>query len=1024
MIVLDFTDRQNNKIVKVLDQDLRNLITNIGSFKIKELFCNEMVTVQRDKLYFIPCYARGIEFLVWFNIQASQDSFFIDTFASRVKNTEVDRIGRNSMIAYKYLDIAWVMSSSVDNKTTFSLSMFDLINVRSRVVRESQIGIFRREDFPFEDGSFLQNAFNIRDIKLFSQPPDIDKSQVYPKLLTHNIIASCFNNGLLFFQSIAQTHKMAAEAYRGNGDSPNPFAFMSLTHVLRIPEAGKLFSFNDFYSLDIIPYKLFLTKANPASVYEISINEHFNVRIDRIYTVPEKDIPKFIGQDILSMNEKYIAHLLIDLEDMLEVVRIYNRNETNFAYGHSDIKLNKFLTPIASITFLDSNNIYNLFVRNAFFGNLYKINDIELVVNTRDSNFEDWVNKTYVVNITAYNSENSEHKVSSKFRLTFAHNRNMDSYYIGDQSKYIYGHSYGDPSFSEIVSDYYLGPDLKFNLSLKEIVGWEGYTIHLPNITTTSEASFPQKLHQETDCKSSFFNRFLNRTSQIENIAFYCIHEHSIEKHIFDTVRQEEINWSSNVYPRYKFFDFAVVLRSKTTTSFDDELIIVSEEILRQNTEYFMHFFDVRADLVTWRNKVRIQLPNRYSLRQKDPLIDFDQGSYLVFIDSRETTLFFISREGVKEAEKFISRPVQNLDVFKDLLFVTHFNYNKIPVYKVSRFTDTGGKVFLQVDLLSSFIFKHNIHDFDTKNSKDALVFSQDNIIELWEIVSPYKIDYIRMLPFFKYFDTMKFYISEGENKVVFARYDRFLYVIMVGKSDPKLKKLFCFNMLKVSHDALYSVIQIDRDLADKSNGLLVESSTFESTIYIYLFYGGSIYQLIKFEPENLLKKLEVGGEIFLPKTDINLRTFPDANITLTLFPIYEDYNATETQSIDLFIVCRNFGFKIESMVAGNEIIYSNKEGETFMSLLDHFDGFNNTFELIYNEPGDKDYLTYKFESDSMQSYLLESVNSSVKPIYSLEFNEKVAVFYNSNSLLQVYDVDETIQRIGTDFDYSKIFNG
>jgi hypothetical protein len=513
IVVLDFTFRQNNKIERVFIDDLRNVISrNIRYFSILDLFCNEMVTVTKDELFFIPCYASGRKFLVWFNIYASKFSFTIDSFASEVSHTEVDRIGRNSMVAYTYLDQAYVMSSSVDSKNTFTLTVFSIINAKSNFVTETYIGTYKRKDFDydFEGESMLEYDFNLRDLKIFNQVPydgheDHDHSDILPALLTHNIIASCFNNGILFFQTIAATHKLVDDSYHKYGEyktdneSPNALKVMTLTHVVRIPQSGKLFSFNDFYSIDELPYKLFVTKANPASVYELSINNHFNVRIDRIYTVSEDDVGKFIGQDILSMNRKFIAHLLFDLEDSLEVIRIYYRNETNFAYGHSDLKLKKFLTPIATINFLDPDNIHNLFVRNAFRGDLFQINDIELAINTRKPKFDDWVNKTFTVNITAYNSESPQYTVSSSFRLIFADSRDMNSYYIGDKKRYDYGYSYGDPSFSEIVSDFYYGPDLKFNVIVKEIVGWEGYQISLPNITNTADKSKMQQLHDDSE---------------------------------------------------------------------------------------------------------------------------------------------------------------------------------------------------------------------------------------------------------------------------------------------------------------------------------------------------------------------------------------------------------------------------------------------------------------------------------------------------------------------------------------------
>jgi hypothetical protein len=436
-----------------------------------------------------------------------------------------------------------------------------------------------------------------------------------------------------------------------------------------------------------------------------------------------------------------------------------------------------------------------LFIRNAYHGDLFRINDLELVIDTKNFNnkYQKYIDQTYVVEILAKNLENPDLNISSSFELTFADKNDMNSYFIGKKDEYIYEHGYGDPSFSKVVSDFYYGPDLKFNISLKTDNLTSGNSdIVLPIITKTKEVTDPQILQGNHGCYSSFFNRFMNTTSNIENIAFYCVHEHAIDRHIFDTVEQEEINWDSTEFSRYSFIDFSVVARSQSATHFNDELIVLSEKPSEKEIKYYLHFFDVVEDMVTWREMVPVELPSRYKLREKDPLIDFDNGSYFVLIDESETSLFFVSRDGHLEATKFIKNKVKDLDVYNDLLFVTHFDTNYVPVYKISSYFDKWyQREYIQVDFLNNYEFSTEIKEFNTKDTCQAVIFQNDNLIEIWEIGSPYKIEFVRALPFFMYKNDYKFYFNTRLEQIIYARFERFLYVIMINPEEIGDKKLF-----------------------------------------------------------------------------------------------------------------------------------------------------------------------------------------------------------------------------------------
>lgn len=286
-------------------------------------------------------------------------------------------------------------------------------------------------------------------------------------------------------------------------------------------QPGRLFTFDDYYSQEIKPYRFLVTHSIPAYVNEFSINEHFNANFLRSYSVSTDTENRFVGKDVVSANQKFVAHLMLDLEKLIEVVRIYYRNETRFAYGHTDIELKDFTVDVSSIHFLGNEDSHSFFVKNAFIGNLYAINDLELVINTKKYNTEyhKYINQTYQLNIMAYNIEQKNNSVTTKFNITFADQDDMSSYFIGSTKQLNYIHGYGDQSFSEIVSNNYMGPDLKFGHMLKP--GSDGYDLVIPNITATKELSVIRDLTSDSNCTDSFFNRFTDPNTGVENIAFY-----------------------------------------------------------------------------------------------------------------------------------------------------------------------------------------------------------------------------------------------------------------------------------------------------------------------------------------------------------------------------------------------------------------------------------------------------------------------------------------------------------------------
>ena len=481
----------------------------------------------------------------------------------------------------------------------------------------------------------LKYSFNLRDIKLFSTFEDNSEegSNISGPVIVHNIIISCFKNGILFFQVSARS----LENFRNSLlNDPKPWIpildfenklsqennldwtkykdsnILELTHRVDFSEAGRLFTFSDYSisnsGVDDTPFYIYITHSAKPSVYELSINSHFNLNSVRLYTVYSDYTSRLVGSDVLSVNKVYIAHLMFDLERMIEIVRIYYRDSSNFAYGHTNILLKSFVTRISAISFLDYSNNPFIFVQNACKGALYKINDLKFEIDTTDlgKEYDKYVNKTYKIDLFAYNQEKLNQNASMTVKISFVDNRDMTTYFVGTSDIYYFGYNYGDSSFSKPISSYFVGPDLKFNLTLKSDSEYIRSLV-LPNITNTQEKSNIREFHTIEEWSQSFFNRYTNIATGTENIAFYCIQNSAIEEHIFRTKDLIETKKETYSYDRYSFVDFYVNLYDdKDVNNFTDLLVVLGIIKIGKQEKYFLHYFDLKNDIITWKEKVFI----------------------------------------------------------------------------------------------------------------------------------------------------------------------------------------------------------------------------------------------------------------------------------------------------------------------------------------------------------------------------------------------------------------------------------
>ena len=88
-----------------------------------------------------------------------------------------------------------------------------------------------------------------------------------------------------------------------------------------------------------------------------------------------------------------------------------------------------------------------------------------------------------------------------------------------------------------------------------------------------------------------------------------------------------------------------------------------------------------------------------------------------------------------------------------------------------------------------------------------------------------------------------------------------------------------------------FIVISLNKTYYKSNLYLFAEKIDIVSTIYLYVFYGDDIYQFIKVEPDNILKReYNETANLFLPRSIDNMKVYPPNNITLLINPLYRPY--------------------------------------------------------------------------------------------------------------------------------------
>ena len=280
----------------------------------------------------------------------------------------------------------------------------------------------------------------------------------------------------------------------------------------------------------------FSSTPSPPVVYEFVIDEFLNVNIKKIYEVKSDDVLRYTGNDKIWANEKYVAFLLYDYRSLRQVVRVFYRDETNFGVGHSNIVLSGFNFDVGTMKFLEFKNNDAIYLRNAQKWKVYKLNEIEFILDTytNDSTISPYLLNSYEIKITWFHElllDKNLDKVELSFNISFTNSSDMDLHFIGDSNNKSIINSYGDPSFKIRINDYYMGPNLIFGFELISSVPY-GPNITLPKVFNTYDKSISEfQLNSNYPWNRVLSSRFTHKGSQTMTLSLKCIYDNYIERY-------------------------------------------------------------------------------------------------------------------------------------------------------------------------------------------------------------------------------------------------------------------------------------------------------------------------------------------------------------------------------------------------------------------------------------------------------------------------------------------------------------
>ena len=165
-----------------------------------------------------------LEFLIWINLGITKDKFNLKVFAD-VSPIWADEVGRNSISAFENNGYGYILTASYDQASFLCLAIFDLNIVDKSKTNLIDFNYYVHTDFKDSSKVNLIYKFNIRDFITFSISP-IYFSNYKSQYNYHYLVASWYNNGLLFFKAtnlINRKDQIHKDSWCEYGDYESPY---------------------------------------------------------------------------------------------------------------------------------------------------------------------------------------------------------------------------------------------------------------------------------------------------------------------------------------------------------------------------------------------------------------------------------------------------------------------------------------------------------------------------------------------------------------------------------------------------------------------------------------------------------------------------------------------------------------------------------------------------------------------------------------------------------------------------------
>jgi hypothetical protein len=206
--------------------------------------------------------------------------------------------------------------------------------IESYFVEEQFIAIYNHGSFIDYIGFERLRTFNIRDMMVQNSTVIRDESTGLNMTAT-NIIATCYNNGILYFQAmrevIAEIDEFNNTVYEIGEVQLN------LTDNEFHAGLGRIFKADDF-RFSKTESVIYLAISTPPSIIEINIANN-NPRQRKIYTLPTALRSHFIGQNLVAANGQFVVMLAFNTQEWRHNLCVFLRKEAITKVWHTHISL-------------------------------------------------------------------------------------------------------------------------------------------------------------------------------------------------------------------------------------------------------------------------------------------------------------------------------------------------------------------------------------------------------------------------------------------------------------------------------------------------------------------------------------------------------------------------------------------------------------------------------------------------------------------------------------------------------------